>query len=60
MFGKVGQLHREMPELIVSDFQEGVDAVREKKLAYVEVTLGPLAVVSVVNTLSYIYSLLQK
>ncbi|ROT74111.1 hypothetical protein C7M84_007402 [Penaeus vannamei] len=47
MFGKVGQLHREMPELIVSDFQEGVDAVREKKLAYVEVTLGPLAVVSV-------------
>lgn len=54
MFGKVGQLHREMPELIVPDFQAGVDAVREKKLAYVEVTLGLLSVVSVDSTFAYI------
>ncbi|XP_037792028.1 probable glutamate receptor [Penaeus monodon] len=54
MFGKVGQLHREMPELIVPDFQAGVDAVREKKLAYVEVTLDLLSVVSVDSTFAYI------
>lgn len=37
LFGKVGQLHKERPGLLVYNFEQGVAAVRSKKFAYFEV-----------------------
>ncbi|XP_045121849.1 probable glutamate receptor isoform X2 [Portunus trituberculatus] len=36
LFGKVGQLHKDNPGLLVYSFEEGVTAVRSKKFAYFE------------------------
>ncbi|XP_042229089.1 glutamate receptor U1-like isoform X2 [Homarus americanus] len=36
LFGKVGQLHKDKPGLLVNGFDEGVAAVRSKKFAYFE------------------------
>ncbi|XP_050719652.1 probable glutamate receptor isoform X2 [Eriocheir sinensis] len=36
LFGKVGQLHKERPGMLVYSFEEGVAAVRSKKFAYFE------------------------
>nr|XP_027220825.1 glutamate receptor ionotropic, kainate 2-like [Penaeus vannamei] len=37
-FGMVGQLHKDRPGLLVGSFDEGVEAVRTQKFAYLEVT----------------------
>ena len=37
MFGKVGGLHRERDGMLVYSFEDGVQAVLQDRLAYIEV-----------------------